>query len=81
MEEYLQITILISVTVLAEIAAHWLSEFLWLIAFLYTSLVVVTGPTVINPLLKQIGIDKQVSTLLEGEGVFIDTIGAILSGK
>lgn len=63
----------------AGIAAHWLSEFPWPIAFLYASLVVVTGPTVINPLLKQIGVDKQVSTLLEGEGVFIDPIGAILA--
>ncbi|MEH2347211.1 MAG: sodium:proton antiporter [Nostoc sp.] len=63
----------------AGIAAHWLSEFPWPIAFLYASLVVVTGPTVINPLLKQIGVEKQVSTLLEGEGVFIDPIGAILA--
>ncbi|MBD2728342.1 sodium:proton antiporter [Nostoc sp. FACHB-892] len=63
----------------AAIAAHWLSEFPWPIAFLYASLVVVTGPTVINPLLKQINVEKQVSTLLEGEGVFIDPIGAILA--
>ncbi len=63
----------------AAIAAHWLSEFPWSIAFLYASLVVVTGPTVINPLLKQIGVEKEVSTLLEGEGVFIDPIGAILA--
>ncbi|MBC1224817.1 sodium:proton antiporter [Nostoc sp. UCD121] len=63
----------------AAIAAHWLSEFPWSIAFLYASLVVVTGPTVINPLLKQISVEKQVSTLLEGEGVFIDPIGAILA--
>ncbi|WP_422394266.1 cation:proton antiporter [Nostoc flagelliforme] len=63
----------------AAIAAHWLSEFSWSIAFLYASLVVVTGPTVINPLLKQISVQKEVSTLLEGEGVFIDPIGAILA--
>jgi NhaP-type Na+/H+ or K+/H+ antiporter len=63
----------------AGMAAHWLSEFPWSIAFLYASLVVVTGPTVINPLLKQIGVEKKLSTLLEGEGVFIDPIGAILA--
>ncbi|MBC1239762.1 sodium:proton antiporter [Nostoc sp. 2RC] len=74
------ITVGVLITFLgAGIAAHWLSEFPWSIAFLYASLVVVTGPTVINPLLKQIGVDKQVSTLLEAEGVFIDPIGAILS--
>lgn len=60
-------------------AAHWLVEFPWSIAFLYASLVVVTGPTVIGPLLKQVQVDRQVATLLEGEGVLIDPVGAILA--
>jgi NhaP-type Na+/H+ or K+/H+ antiporter len=60
-------------------AAHWLAEFPWAIAFLYASLVVVTGPTVISPLLKQVQVDRQVATLLEGEGVLIDPVGAILA--
>jgi NhaP-type Na+/H+ or K+/H+ antiporter len=62
-----------------SMAAHWLGEFPWPIAFLYASLVVVTGPTVISPLLKQINVDRQVATLLEGEGVLIDPVGAILA--
>jgi NhaP-type Na+/H+ or K+/H+ antiporter len=61
------------------IAAHWLAEFPWSIAFLYASLVVVTGPTVIGPLLKQVEVDRQIATLLEGEGVLIDPVGAILA--
>jgi NhaP-type Na+/H+ or K+/H+ antiporter len=60
-------------------AAHWLGEFPWSIAFLYASLVVVTGPTVIGPLLKHVQVDRQVATLLEGEGVLIDPVGAILA--
>jgi NhaP-type Na+/H+ or K+/H+ antiporter len=60
-------------------AAHWLAEFPWSISFLYASLVVVTGPTVISPLLKQVRVDRQVATLLEGEGVLIDPVGAILA--
>jgi NhaP-type Na+/H+ or K+/H+ antiporter len=60
-------------------AAHWLGEFPWSIAFLYASLVVVTGPTVIGPLLKQVQVDRKVATLLEGEGVLIDPVGAILA--
>lgn len=60
-------------------AAHWLGEFPWPIAFLYAALVVVTGPTVISPLLKQVKVDRQVSVLLEGEGVLIDPVGAILA--
>ncbi|KRH97449.1 sodium:proton antiporter [Cylindrospermopsis raciborskii CHAB3438] len=62
-----------------SMAAHWLGEFPWNLAFLYASIVVVTGPTVIGPLVKQINVDKQVATLLEGEGVLIDPVGAILA--
>ena len=62
-----------------SMAAHWLGEFPWQLAFLYASLVVVTGPTVISPLLKQVPVDRQVATILEGEGVLIDPIGAILA--
>jgi NhaP-type Na+/H+ or K+/H+ antiporter len=60
-------------------AAHWLGEFPWSLAFLYASLVVVTGPTVISPLLKQVQVDRRVATILEGEGVLIDPVGAILA--
>lgn len=59
--------------------AHWLAEFPWAIAFLYASLVVVTGPTVVGPLLKQVSVERKVATLLEGEGVLIDPVGAILA--
>ncbi|NBD17643.1 MAG: sodium:proton antiporter [Cyanobacteria bacterium] len=62
-----------------SMAAHWLGEFPWQLAFLYASLVVVTGPTVIGPLLRQVAVDRQVATLLEGEGVLIDPVGAILA--
>lgn len=60
-------------------AAHWLGEFPWAIAFLYAALVVVTGPTVISPLLRHVKVDRSVATLLEGEGVLIDPVGAILA--
>jgi NhaP-type Na+/H+ or K+/H+ antiporter len=60
-------------------AAHWLSEFPWSISFLYGALVVVTGPVTVNSILKQVKVDRSVATLLEGEGVFIDPLGAILA--
>ncbi|MEB3191591.1 MAG: cation:proton antiporter [Snowella sp.] len=63
----------------AGMAAHWLAEFPWAIAFLYGSLVVVTGPTVVGPLIKQVQVDRSVATILEGEGVLIDPVGAILA--
>lgn len=74
------VTIGIFVTLVGGgMAAHWLGEFPWPLAFLYASLVVVTGPTVINPLLRQVKVDRKVATLLEGEGVLIDPVGAILA--
>jgi NhaP-type Na+/H+ or K+/H+ antiporter len=60
-------------------AAHWISEFPWSISFLYGALVVVTGPVTINSILKQVKVDRSVATILEGEGVFIDPLGAILA--
>lgn len=74
------VTIGVLITIVGGgIAAHQLSEFPWSIAFLYASLVVVTGPVVINSLLRHVKVDRQVATLLEGEGVLIDPIGAILA--
>lgn len=74
------VTLGTSITLIGgSMAAHWLGEFPWPIAFLYASLVVVTGPTVIGPLLKQVAVDRRVATLLEGEGVLIDPVGAILA--
>lgn len=74
------VTIGIFITLIGGgMAAHWLAEFPWSIAFLYASLVVVTGPTVINPLLRQVKVDRPVAALLEGEGVLIDPVGAILA--
>lgn len=74
------VTVGIFVTLIGGgMAAHWLGEFPWPLAFLYASLVVVTGPTVINPLLRQVKVDRRVATLLEGEGVLIDPVGAILA--
>lgn len=74
------VTIGVGLTLLgASVAAHHLGEFPWTIAFLYGALVAVTGPTVITPILKRVRLSGAVSTLLEGEGVLIDPIGAILA--
>jgi NhaP-type Na+/H+ or K+/H+ antiporter len=62
-----------------SVAAHYLSEFPWGIACLFGALVVVTGPVTINSILKQVKVDRSVATILEGEGVLIDPIGAILA--
>ena len=74
------VTVGVMMTLLGgAIAAHTLNEFPWAIASLYASLVVVTGPTVVTPLLKLVGVEQRVATLLEGEGILIDPIGAIVA--
>lgn len=51
----------------------------WRTALLFGTLVSVTGPTVITPLLRRIHVNRNLSTILEAEGVFVDAIGAILA--
>ena len=46
---------------------------------LFASLIVVTGPTVVGPLLSELRVRPRPSTVLEAEGVLIDPIGAILA--
>ncbi|MEN9270099.1 MAG: sodium:proton antiporter [Thermostichales cyanobacterium HHBFW_bins_127] len=62
-----------------SVAAHYLGEFPWRLAWLYGSLVVVTGPTVVGSILRQARVGQEVSTLLEAEGILIDPLGAILA--
>jgi NhaP-type Na+/H+ or K+/H+ antiporter len=39
----------------------------------------VTGPTVVQPLLKRVALPRRVKTALEGEAILIDPIGAVLA--
>ncbi len=48
-------------------------------SLLFGALVVVTGPTVVGPLVSELRLKPRVSTVLEAEGVLIDPIGAILA--
>lgn len=47
------------------------------IAFLFGALIIVTGPTVIAPILRNVPLNKNVSTVLKWEGILIDPIGAL----
>lgn len=51
----------------------------WGTAFLFGSLVVVTGPTVIGPLISGLRLRARPATVLEAEGLLIDPIGAIVA--
>lgn len=49
------------------------------LAALVGAILVVTGPTVINPILRQMRPTRRVSSLLRWEGIVVDPIGAILA--
>jgi NhaP-type Na+/H+ or K+/H+ antiporter len=48
-------------------------------ALLFAAMMVVTGPTVINPLLRTMRASPEVSQILRWEGILIDPVGALLA--
>lgn len=63
----------------AGIATHFIFDLSWAISFLFSALIIVTGPTVIGPILRNIPLKKDVSTVLKWEGILIDPIGALVA--
>jgi len=61
------------------IAAHFIFNLSWQISFLFSALIIVTGPTVIAPILRNIPLKKDVSAVLKWEGILIDPIGALVA--
>ncbi|WP_289016887.1 sodium:proton antiporter [uncultured Ornithinimicrobium sp.] len=51
----------------------------WQLALLIGALLVVTGPTVIAPIVRQLRPTRRVSSMLRWEGIIVDPIGAILA--
>jgi len=63
----------------AGIAVHYTFGLSWEISFLFSALIIVTGPTVIAPILRNIPLKKDVSAVLKWEGILIDPIGALVA--
>jgi NhaP-type Na+/H+ or K+/H+ antiporter len=75
---------LISVAVLitfigAGIAVHFIFGLSWKISLLFSALVIVTGPTVITPILRNIPLKRDIAAILKWEGILIDPIGALFA--
>ena len=62
---------------LGGLATHFAFHLSWPISFLFASLIIVTGPTVIAPILRNIPLKKDVTTILKWESILIDPIGAL----
>ena len=64
---------------LSAVAAVVLTDFGWSMSMILGSILVVTGPTVIVPLLRHIRPSGRIGTVAKWEGITIDPIGAILA--
>jgi NhaP-type Na+/H+ or K+/H+ antiporter len=74
------ITVGATVTFLGgAVLAHYLFGLSWDLCFLFAGLIIVTGPTVITPILRNIPLKRDVSTVLKWEGILIDPIGALVA--
>ncbi|MDO7137155.1 cation:proton antiporter [Algibacter lectus] len=63
----------------AALAAHYIFDLSWQISCLFSALIIVTGPTVITPILRNIPLRKDISAVLKWEGILIDPIGALVA--
>ena len=63
----------------AGAAAYYIFDLSLRISFLFAALIIVTGPTVITPILRNIPLKKDISAILKWEGILIDPIGALVA--
>lgn len=63
----------------AALVARSVMDWDWPLAIVFGSLVIVTGSTVVTPLMRRFRVNRNLQTILEGEGVFIGAIGALLA--
>lgn len=62
---------------LTSVFTFYILEFSWPLALLFGSLTVVTGPTVVVPLLRTVRPKSKLANILRWEGILIDPIGAL----
>ena len=70
------LTVLIA-GVLTSIAAKFIFDWDWRVASLLGAILVVTGPTVVGPLLRLIKPTRKIASIVKWEGIVVDPIGAV----
>jgi len=74
------LTVGVSITWLGiTLATHYFLDFSWDLSLLFGAMMVVTGPTVIVPMLRTVRPNVTISNILRWEGIVIDPLGAILA--
>lgn len=64
---------------ITTVATRLLLDFSWELSFLFGAIMVVTGPTVIMPMIRTVRPKESIANVLQWEGILIDPIGAILA--
>src|SRR5699024_6092157 len=65
--------------ILGSLTAHYIAGLSWAVAFVIGGLFIVTGPTVILPLLRQSKLKPRPAKILKWEGIIVDPIGVLLA--
>lgn len=65
--------------ILGSLTAHYMAGLSWAVAFVIGGLFIVTGPTVIMPLLRQSKLKARPARILKWEGIIVDPIGVLLA--
>ena len=63
--------------VLGAAAGYWVAGLVWPVAVLFGGILIVTGPTVVIPLLRQAKIQARPASILKWEGIVNDPTGAL----
>jgi NhaP-type Na+/H+ or K+/H+ antiporter len=77
----LQLVLVRSVLGLAGGAAlaHWVAGLPWPLALVFGAIALATGPTVVNPLVRQMRLSPFLSRVLEAEGLILEPVSAVLA--
>lgn len=65
--------------VLGSLTAYYVAGLSWAVSFVIGAIFIVTGPTVILPLLRQSKLKPRPAKILKWEGVIVDPFGALLA--
>ncbi|NNL55019.1 MAG: sodium:proton antiporter [Woeseia sp.] len=63
----------------SALCAHYIGGLDWPVSLVFGAIMVVTGPTVIMPMLRQAALNRRTASYLKWEGIVNDPIGALLA--
>ncbi|MGM8214925.1 cation:proton antiporter [Bacillaceae bacterium W0354] len=65
--------------IFGSLAAHYVAGLSWAVSFVIGGIFIVTGPTVILPLLRQAKLKPRPAAILKWEGIVVDPFGALVA--